>query len=84
MALRRRNATVFITNMEAALKFYTEVLGLKVTSHYGKIHWATVEAGAFTIGLHPKSEKQPAPGTPGSIMIGLSIDESIAMPQPRS
>jgi len=70
------NATVFVTNMDAALEFYTTALGLKVSSHYGD-HWATVDAGSFTIGLHPKSEKQPAPGTPGSIMIGLSIDESI-------
>jgi predicted enzyme related to lactoylglutathione lyase len=70
------NATVFVTNMDAALKFYTEVLSLKVNSHYGD-HWATVEAGAFTIGLHPKSDKNAAPGTNGSIIIGLSIDESI-------
>ena len=70
------NATVFVANMDAVLKFYNEVLGLKVSSHYGD-HWATVEAGAFTIGLHPKSDKYPGPGTPGSIMIGLSIDESI-------
>ena len=70
------NATVFVTNMDASLKFYSEVLGLKVSSHYGD-HWASVEAGSFTIGLHPKSEKYPAPGTPGVIMIGLGIDESI-------
>jgi len=62
--------------MDAALKFYGEALGLKVSSNYGD-HWATVEAGSFTIGLHPKSEKYLGPGTPGSIMIGLSIDESI-------
>ncbi|MBB5344266.1 VOC family protein [Tunturibacter empetritectus] len=70
------NATIFVANMDASLKFYSEVLGLKVSSHYGD-HWATVEAGSFTIGLHPTSEKHPAPGTPGSIMIGLGIDESI-------
>jgi len=70
------NATVFVTNMDAALDFYTRVLGLKVTSRYGD-YWATVDAGGFTIGLHPKSDKHPAPGTPGSIMIGLNIDESI-------
>jgi catechol 2,3-dioxygenase-like lactoylglutathione lyase family enzyme len=29
------NATVFVTNMDASLKFYREVLGLKVSSHYG-------------------------------------------------
>ena len=70
------NASVFVTNMDAALKFYTEVLGLTVSSHYGD-NWATVEAGAFTIGLHPKSDKNEAPGTKGSIIIGLTIDESI-------
>jgi catechol 2,3-dioxygenase-like lactoylglutathione lyase family enzyme len=51
------NATVFITNMDAALKFYTEVLGLKVSAHYSD-HWATVEAGAFTIGL-PRNRRRP-------------------------
>ncbi len=29
------NATVFITEMSRALPFYTEVLGMKVASHYG-------------------------------------------------
>ena len=57
------NATVFVANMDASLKFYNEVLGLKMSSHYGD-HWASVEAGSFTIGLHPKSDKHPAPGTP--------------------
>ena len=70
------NATVFVTNMDAALKFYSEVLGLKVSSHYGD-RWASVEAGAFSIGLHPKSEKHPAPGTAGSIKIGLNIEVPI-------
>jgi predicted enzyme related to lactoylglutathione lyase len=68
------NATVFVTNMNAAIGFYTGVLGLKLSSHYGE-HWATVEAGAFNIGLHPKSETAAAPGTCGSIQIGLIIDE---------
>ena len=70
------NATIFVSNMDTALKFYQDVLGLKVSNHYGD-HWASVEAGSFTIGLHPKSDKYPAPGTLGSIMIGLGIDEPI-------
>lgn len=37
------NATVFVANMDASLKFYHEVLGLKISSHYGD-HWASVEA----------------------------------------
>jgi Glyoxalase/Bleomycin resistance protein/Dioxygenase superfamily. len=71
------NVTIFVANMDASLKFYNEVLGLNISSHYGD-HWASVEAGPFTIGLHPKSEKYPAPGTRGSMMIGLGIDEPIA------
>jgi catechol 2,3-dioxygenase-like lactoylglutathione lyase family enzyme len=70
------NATIFVANMDASLKFYNEVLGLKISAHYGD-HWASVEAGTFTIGLHPKSDTYPAPGTRGSMMIGLGIDESI-------
>ena len=71
------NATLFVANVGESLKFYSEILGLKVSSHYGE-HWASVEAGTFTIGLHPKSDKYPAPGTRGSMMIGLGIDEPIA------
>jgi predicted enzyme related to lactoylglutathione lyase len=69
------NATVFVSNMDAAVKFYTEVLGLKLTSRYGDA-WATVEAGkGLTIGLHPASPKYPAPGTKGAMVLGLEIDE---------
>ena len=70
------NATVFVTNIENSLKFYNGILGLKISSHFGE-HWASVEAGKFTIGLHPTSDKHPAPGTPGAMMIGLDIDEPI-------
>ncbi len=68
------NATVYISNMEASLAFYTGVLDMKVTSHYGN-EWATVAAGGFTIGLHPKRDKQPEPGTHGAITVGLNVDD---------
>jgi catechol 2,3-dioxygenase-like lactoylglutathione lyase family enzyme len=72
------NATVFVSNMDASVRFYTEVLGLKLTNRFGD-SWATVEAGrGLTIGLHPASPKYPAPGTKGGIMLGLEIDEPIA------
>jgi predicted enzyme related to lactoylglutathione lyase len=71
------NATVFVSNMDAAVHFYTEVLGLNLTNRFGN-SWATVEAGkGLTIGLHPASEKYPAPGTKGAMMLGLEIDEAI-------
>ncbi len=71
------NATVFVSNMDASVRFYTEVLGLKLTNRFGN-NWATVEAGkSLTIGLHPASPKYPAPGTKGAIMLGLEVDEAI-------
>ncbi len=72
------NATIFVSNMDSAVLFYTEILGLKLTNRFGD-NWATVEAGkGLTIGLHPASPKYPAPGTKGSMMLGLEIDEPIA------
>ena len=69
------NATVFVSNMDAAVEFYTQTLGPRLTNRFGN-HWATVDAGkGLTIGLHPASTKYPAPGTKGAIMLGLEIDE---------
>jgi len=71
------NATVFVSDMDRAVRFYTEVLGLRLTNRFGD-NWATVEAGkGLTIGLHPASPKYPAPGTKGSMVLGMEIDESI-------
>jgi len=71
------NATVFVSNMDAAVQFYTQTLGLKLTNRFGN-DWATVEAGkGLTIGLHPASPKYPAPGTRGAMALGLEIDEAI-------
>ena len=73
------NATVYVSNMDNAIQFYTEVLGLKLTNRFGN-HWATVQAGTtLVIGLHPWSAKYPRPGTKGSVQIGLVVsrDEPI-------
>ena len=73
------NATVYVSNMDTAVRFYTEVLGLKLTNRFGN-HWATVQAGkTLLIGLHPWSAKYPRPGTKGSVQIGLVVsrDEPI-------
>ena len=73
------HATVYVSNMDSAIRFYTEVLGLKLTNRFGN-HWATVKAGdTLVIGLHPWSARYPRPGTTGSVQIGLilSPDEPI-------
>lgn len=71
------NATVFVSNMDRAVQFYTEVLGLKLTNRFGD-NWATIDAGkGLTIGLHPASPKYPAPGAKGGIMLGMEIEGTI-------
>ena len=56
------NATVFVSNMDNAVRFYTETLGLRLTNRFGD-HWATVDAGkGLSIGLHPASAKYPPRG----------------------
>lgn len=71
------NATIIVSNMDSSIRFYTEVLGLKLTNRFGN-DWATVSAGeGLTIGIHPASPKYPHPGTKGSIILGLDIDVPI-------
>jgi len=71
------NATIVVANMDNSIRFYTEILGLKLTNRFGN-DWATVSAGeGLTIGIHPASPKYPHPGTKGSIILGLDIDVPI-------
>ena len=63
------NATVYVSHMDNAIRFYTEALGLKLTNRFGN-NWATVQAGkALVIGLHPWKPSYPRPGTKGSVQI---------------
>jgi catechol-2,3-dioxygenase len=69
------NATIYVSNMDNATRFYTEVLGLKLTNRFGD-NWATVQAGkTLVIGLHSWSDKRPRPGTNGSVQIGLVVSQ---------
>jgi catechol 2,3-dioxygenase-like lactoylglutathione lyase family enzyme len=71
------NVTVYVSDIDQAIDFYVNVLGLKLGQRFGN-NWAQIEVGqSLVIGLHPKSEKGPRPGTSGAISIGLLIDEPI-------
>ncbi len=57
------------------MNFYTKILGLKLAQRFGN-HWASVEAGKLTIGLHPASSENPA-GRNGSTVVGLELTGNI-------
>lgn len=69
-------ATVFVSDMDRAIRFYTEALGLTLDQHFGN-QWASVKApGGLVIGLHPESKESPA-GRKGSITVGFNLDEPL-------
>lgn len=71
------NATIYVTDMDRAVAFYRDTLGLKLAQRFGD-HWAEFQVGtSLVVALHPKSDKAPPPGTSGAISIGLAIDEPI-------
>ena len=70
------NITVYVSDMDAAVRFYTEGLGLKLRERHGN-HWAAVDAGnGLVIGLHPATPEMPA-GRSGSMAIGLEVTRPI-------
>jgi catechol 2,3-dioxygenase-like lactoylglutathione lyase family enzyme len=71
--MKKGIATIYVSNVDNALKFYSEVLGMRIKSHWGK-DFAELEMNGLTIGLHPATQMGPKPGTGGSISIGLEVD----------
>lgn len=71
------NATIYVTDMDRAVAFYTETLGLALAFRAGN-NWAQVNAGrGLTIGLHVAPPGVPSPGTSGSITVGFEVARPI-------
>lgn len=73
--IKRCSPTIVITDIARAVAFYTEILGLRLQYRAGD-HFAMIDAGdGPSLGLHApsKSVAAPAPGTPGSIQVGLNL-----------
>ena len=76
--ISRGLATVYVSDMDNAVRFYTQTLGLRLKwRHENNI--AMVDAGpGLTMALHPVTAAAPAPpGTKGSVQLGLVVDEPI-------
>lgn len=71
------NATVFVSDLDAAVRFYTEQLGLPLKERYEN-DWAAVEAGrGLVIGLHPLTTFSPPASLVGSVTVGLDVTEPL-------
>lgn len=69
--------TIFVADMDRAVRFYTEILGMKLVQRFGA-HWAALKAEDGTnVGLHPASLESPA-GRKGSITLGFETHQPIA------
>jgi len=71
-------ATVYVSDMDRAVDFYTKTLGLPLAGRWGD-EYAGIDLGkGIAIGLHPvRSPHSPPPGSAGSIQIGFAVDRPL-------
>jgi lactoylglutathione lyase len=62
-----RYAIKFVADMNKAVKFYRDILGLKVK--FESPGWSEFVTGETTLALHPASEKNPA----GKVELGFTV-----------
>lgn len=72
------NASVYITDMDTAVTFYTAALGLKLKTRIGN-EWAEIDAGeGLIIGLHlARPPETVAAATIGAINIELRVTQKM-------
>ena len=76
-SLKATTITAMVADLESAIVFYTEMLGLELKTRYGD-HYAEIDAGNIAIGLHP-IESAVKNGDNLSIGFGVtSFDEAVA------
>jgi len=69
MKARFSYAITFVADMEKAIAFHTDVLGL--TPRFTSPHWSEFDTGDVTLALHPASEDNPA----GTVQLGFAVDD---------
>jgi len=71
-------ATIYVSDMDRAVAFYTETLGLPLAGRWGD-EYAGIDLGkGLAIGLHPaRSPQSPKPGSRGSIQVGFAVDRPL-------
>ena len=75
--IRGGHATLRVSDMDRAVRFYVETLGFKLRHREGA-DWAEVDAGeGLVLGLERAREGAVEPGTRGSICVELELNQPI-------
>jgi len=64
-----RYAIKFVADMDKAVKFYRDTLGL--TLKFQSPGWSEFITGETTLALHPASDKNP----PGKVELGFNVED---------
>lgn len=67
--MRLNYAIKFVADMESAVRFYRDALGLSL--RFESPFWSEFDTGETTLALHPASDDNLA----GSVQLGLSVDD---------
>ena len=67
--MRLNYAIKFVSDMDSAVAFYRDTLGLKLS--FQSPFWSEFETGSTKLALHPASDENPA----GSVQLGLGSDD---------
>jgi catechol 2,3-dioxygenase-like lactoylglutathione lyase family enzyme len=66
------NVTLMVADLDRAVQFYTDGLGLKLGFRAGN-DWAQVEAPGLTIGLHPAGDTPKTTNASSQMSIGFQV-----------
>lgn len=69
MEAKLRHIIEFVSDMDRAVKFYRDVIGLPVK--FQSPQWSEFATGDITLALHPASEKNPA----GKLEMGFNVPD---------
>ena len=69
MAVKLNYVIEFVRDMDRAVKFYRDTMGLALT--FQSPGWSEFATGETKLGLHPASEKNPA----GKVEIGFNVPD---------
>ena len=69
--------TIYVSDMDQAIRFYAETLGLTIKYRGGPGYTAIDAGGGVELGLHTSHPGGPQPGEGRSVQVGFYVDEPI-------